>query len=393
MFIKFLQMSGVILKKGKEKILKQRHHWIFSGAIDSFPKDYVDGHLIGIYSSTSELLGYGYFNRKCSLAGRVVSFGSEDPYLFLKQSLERAIVMRSTFFADASYRLVNGEGDLLPGLIIDKYGSYLVLQIGTLGMEFLKSWIVDQLRELLPIAGIYEKSTLPTRKEEGLEKQEGLLWGEVPNETEIEEEGVRLKVDLKKGQKTGFFLDQREMRKWIGTLSRGKRVLNTFCYSGGFTLQAMKNQASRVDSVDISADAIELCKKNVALNGFSLNTHGFYAEDVFTFLKEKDLDYDIVILDPPAFAKKKGDIVAAARGYKEINRVALKKMPPKSILLTCSCSYHMGADLFRTVVFQAALEAKRSVKVIGEHRLAVDHPINLYHPESNYLKSLLLYVD
>lgn len=393
MFIKLVQMNGVILKKGKEKILKQKHHWIFSGAIDSYPKDYIDGHLIGIYSSSSELLGFGYFNRKCSLAGRIISFGIEDPYLSLKESLERALSLRAAFFKDESYRLVNGEADLLPGLIIDKYGPYLVFQIGTLGMEFLKPWLVDQLRALLSVKGIYEKSTLPTRKEEGLEKKEGPLWGDVPNETVIEEEGVRFKIDLKKGQKTGFFLDQREMRKWIETLSKGKRVLNAFCYSGGFTLHALKGEASRVDSVDISSEAIELCKQNVALNGFSLNAHGFYAEDVFIFLKQKELEYDIVILDPPAFAKKKSDVVAAARGYKEINRLALKKMPPKSILLTCSCSYHMSEELFRTILFQAALEAKRSVKVLGEHRLAIDHPVNLFHPESNYLKSLVLHID
>lgn len=387
--------TGVTLKKDKEKVLHQRHHWVFSGAIHSFPPSFTDGDLLPVFSFAHELLGYGYFNRKTSLCGRMLSFGSDDPKKTLLQNIKNAIALRKLLFTEneTAYRLINGEGDLIPGLIVDRYGDYLVIQISTLGMERLKPTIISHLTSLLPIKGIYEKSLLPSRKEEGLEPFEGNLFGSLKDLVEINERGSKFLVSYEKGQKTGFFLDQREMRSLIGQLAKGKRVLNCFSYTGGFSIAALHGGAISCDSIDISKEAIELTKKNLLLNGFDPEQNKLLTEDVTKYLRAApSLPYDIVILDPPAFAKKKQDVIQACKGYKEINRQAIQKMPAGSLLLTCSCSYHVDEELFQKVLFQAAFDAKRSVKILSKHHLASDHPINLFHPEGNYLKSLLLYI-
>lgn len=386
-------MESVVLKKGKEKIFYKRHHWIFSGAIASFPDGYQDGELVSVCSSEKELLGWGFFNKKCSLSGRIVSFGTGDVYLFLKKSLLNALSLRQSLLNDpntTAFRLINGEGDGLPGLIIDKYGPYLVVQTGTLGMRKLLPFFVELLRENLELQGIYDKSIANSLKEEGLASREEILWGEIPETTLILEEGIKYVVSLKKGQKTGFFLDQREMRKIVRSLSYKKRVFNGFCYSGGFTLAALKGGASSVDSVDISADAMGLFKENVQLNGFSFANNHFYQEDIFDFLSSNTFDYDLVILDPPAFAKKKKDLANAVKGYKKLFKCAMQKMPEGSLLFLSSCSYYLNETLFENLITQAALEARRTPRIIGRHRHAYDHPINPFHPESNYLKSLTL---
>ncbi len=388
--------SAVILKKDKEKVLHQSHHWVFSGAIQSFPTQFVNGDLLPVYSFANELLGYGYFNQNSSLCGRMISFGSNDPHETLLQNIKNAIALRKLLFkeTETAYRLINGEGDLIPGLIVDRYGDYLVIQISTLGMDRLKPLIISHLTSLLPVKGIYEKSLLPTRKEEGLAPFEGNLFGEIKDLVEINERGSKFFVSYLKGQKTGFFLDQREMRYLIGDFAKGKRVLNCFSYTGGFTIAALNQGATLAHSIDISKEATELTKANLILNGFDPEVHKPLTEDVTQFLRNAtSLPYDIVILDPPAFAKKKQDVIQGCKGYKEINRQAIQKMPKGSLLLTCSCSYHVDEELFQKVIFQAALDAKRSVKIISKHRLASDHPINLYHPEGNYLKSLLLYIE
>ena len=389
-----IQTHPIILKKGKEGIFLQRHHWIFSGAIASYPQGYRDGDLAPIHSSNGKLLGWGFFNKRCSLAGRVVSFGEKEPYAALKDLLKGALKLRETLANSTdttAFRLVNGEGDGLPGLIVDKYGPYLVIQTGALGMRKLLPFIVDQLRELLPLKGIYDKSLGTSLKEEGVEPQEKILWGEIPDRVEIKEKGIRYLVAIKEGQKTGFFLDQREMRSLVSELSKGKRVLNAFCYTGGYTLSALKGGAVSVDSVDLSASALELCKENVSLNGYT-QENAFFQSDVFDFLEQKTCDYDLVILDPPAFAKKRRDIPAACKGYKRLFTKALKKMPQGSTLLVSSCSHYMTEELFTQCVRDAALDAQRALRIIGSHRLAFDHPINIFHPESAYLKSLLLHI-
>lgn len=391
-----LNIPKVILKTGKDKPIRNRHHWIFSGAVAHLPQ-FEDGECLGVYSASEEFLGWAYFNRRAKILGRMISFDERSPKDSIHYHLNKALEMRKKLLDDRktnAFRLVNGEGDLLPGLIIDCYRDVCVVQISTLGMQRWRGDVVEWLKQQLQPRSIYEKSLLPSRKEEGLENEQGALFGEVPAaEFEIMENGVRFNVSILHGQKTGFFLDHREMRQYIRGISGGKRVLNCFSYTGGFSVYAAVGGAARVDSVDISQPAVQTAQRNMALNGVDLTTHRFFATDVFAFLREQPLDYDIVILDPPAFAKKQKDVVAACRGYKDINRISMEKMPKGSILLTSSCSYHIDEALFQTVVFQAAVEAGRTVRIIGRHQMASDHPINICHPESDYLKSLVLFVE
>lgn len=388
-----MHSKGVILRPGKDKAIRQRHHWIFSGAIASIPEG-EDGSLWPVYSAEGHLLGTGYFNRNLSLIGRMVSFDATPPLEAMREHLEQAIQLRRALFDDAltnAYRLVNGEGDLLPGLIVDRYGPVLVIQISTLGMERLRDFIVEQLQKMLHPKTIYEKSHMTSRREEGLADFQGIVFGEEVKNLEIRENGLRFTVSILEGQKTGFFLDHREMRALTREYAKGKRVLNCFAYTGGFSVYAASGGARQVDTVDVSGHAMELARRNMALNGF--HDQKFFTADVFDFLREKELPYDFVILDPPAFAKHQRDKISACRGYKDINRLAMQKMPKHSLLLTSSCSYHVDSELFQKVVFQSAVEAGRVVRILGRHRLAADHPINLCHPEGDYLKSLLLYVE
>lgn len=384
----------VILKPGKDKPLRNRHHWIFSGAVQQLP-EFKDGECLPVYTADQELLGWGYFNRQAQIVGRMLSFDETPPQERINALLENALSLRQKMVGTDTdaYRLVNGEGDLLPGLVIDKYRDVIVVQIGTVGMRQFRPQIVQWLVNKLHPNSIYEKSLLPSRKEEGLQDEQGALFGPIPTDiVEIRENGLRFGVSILHGQKTGFFLDHREMRQQVRELSKGKRVLNCFAYTGGFSVYAAAGEATEIDSVDISGAAIRMGERNMELNGLASDKHRFIAADVFEFLREQPLDYDLIVLDPPAFAKRQKDMVQACRGYKDINRLAMQKMPPGSLLLTSSCSYHVDEGLFQTVVFQAAVEAGRTVRIIGRHRMAVDHPVNICHPESDYLKSLLLYV-
>lgn len=389
------KIAGVVLKPGKDKAIRHHHHWIFSGAVQTLPS-FQDGDLLPVYAADGAFLGSGYFNKQSGIIGRLVAFDQTPPLAAIEKRIDEAIALRHQWFdphVTNAYRLINGEGDGLPGLVVDKYDQILVMQISTKGMDRLKSHLVDYLNRVCHPQSIYEKSLLPSRREEGLKDQQGWLKGTPQDEIEVRENGHRFLVRFEKSQKTGFFLDHREMRQWIKSLAINKRVLNAFAYSGGFSVYALAGGAKHVDSVDISEEAIQLAKLNVQMNGFQTDSQGFFIEDVFQFLRQKPLDYDLVILDPPAFAKKQKDVVPACRGYKDINRIAMQKMPPHSLLLTCSCSHYVNEELFQKVLFQAALEAGRFVRMIGRHRLAPDHPINLFHPESDYLKSFLLYVE
>lgn len=385
----------VVLKPGKEKALLHRHHWIFSGAIAQYPQ-FEDGDILFVHSSQGQRLGSAYFNRKSSIVGRMVSFNTTPAMEAIQANVDAAIALRRHLFTGAqtnAYRLINGEGDRLPGLVVDQYGVVLVVQIATLGMERLLPWLTEYLVKALKPRCIYHKSLLPSRQEEGLLQVEETLYGAKVDEVCIVENGLSFIVSITEGQKTGFFLDHREMRQWVRTLASGKRVLNCFSYTGAFSVYALAGSAVAVDSVDIGHAAIELAKRNVALNHFSVEHQGFFTADVFQFLREHPLAYDLVILDPPAFAKRQKDVVQACRGYKDINRLAMQKMPANSLLLTSSCSYHVDKDLFQKVIFQAAVEANRNVRIIGTHRMAGDHPVNICHPEGDYLKSLLLYIE
>ncbi|MBP9842013.1 MAG: class I SAM-dependent rRNA methyltransferase [Simkaniaceae bacterium] len=387
--------QNVILKRGKEVIFRNRHLWIFSGAIESYPKGYQEGAIYPVCSSKGDLLGHAYFHSKQSLAGRIVSFGDEDPWQGICRHLDQAINLRKALFHPQetnAFRLVNGEGDHLPGLVIDQYGEYLVLQSGTLGIDLLKEKIVTYLMEKGVWKGVFEKSSSGSRKEEGLQDQIKVLAGTPCENIEIIENGVRFRVNWEKGQKTGFFLDQREMRLLVKKMSRGRKVLNCFSYTGGFSIYALQGGAAAVDSLDISAAALAMGKEHLHMNGGTDVPVQWIEQDAFDFLRNDSLNYDLVILDPPAFVKKKRDLAQGIRGYREINHQAMSKMPRGSFLLTCSCSYYLDEAEFRTLLFQAAEKAEREVQVIHESFHAPDHPLNLFHPEGRYLKSFLLYL-
>lgn len=387
--------QGIILQRGKERPIKDKHHWIFSGAIAKAP-NYSNGDILPVYSASGELLGHAMMNKDTSIAARMINFDSTDPVSSIKLNIKRAIKYRQELFRNQNtnaYRLINGEGDNLSGLVIDKYNNVLVVQIVSTGMDKLINEIVSVLTNELDVDCIYEKSTIGARKKEGLPDMERILFGKLPNKVEILENGVKFLVDIKNSQKTGLFLDQREMRKLVGEFAKDRTVLNCFSYTGGFSLYAAINGARKVVSVDIAQDAVNLSKDNFAANKISTDNHEFRAVDAFDYLHNQELNFDFIILDPPAFAKKREDIPNARRGYLDINKTALRKMPSNSFLLTCSCSYHMDQKMFEDIIKQAALETGRKAKIIAKHRLASDHPLNIFHNEMDYLKSLLLYID
>lgn len=389
------EANAVVLKPGRDKPVRSKHHWIFSGAVARLP-EFEDGDILPVSASGGDHLGYGYFNRRCSIIGRMLSFDRTPGAEAVRAAIERAADLRRALFTETTnaYRLINAEGDGLPGLIVDRYGDVLVLQIATLGMERLKPFVLDCLRRAAPLRAIYERSNMAARREEGLADEEGLLDGDLPAEVQILENRFPFLVDIVHSQKTGFFLDQREMRQLVMSFSRGKSVLDAFSYSGAFSVYALHGGAARVVSVDVSEPALDLARRNVSLNGFAPRVEDFLKADVFEFLREENPEgYDFIILDPPALAKKKADVVPACRGYKDLNRLALSKLPAGGLLLTFSCSHFVDEALFQTVLFQAALEAGRRVRILQRHHLSFDHPLNIYHPESEYLKGFLLYVD
>ncbi|HMW02050.1 MAG TPA: class I SAM-dependent rRNA methyltransferase, partial [Acidobacteriota bacterium] len=285
----------VILHRGKEKAIRNHHHWIFSGAIKHLP-EFENGDVLPVFSSEKEFLGWGYFHSKCSITGRMISFEQKDPRLTLKEKIQKAIEFRRLLFENSetnACRIINSEGDGIPGLIVDKYNEILVIQISTLGIEKLKPVIVETLTELLSPASIFEHSASPSRREEGLKTVKQLLAGNpVPQLVEIRETGLTFFADIERGQKTGFFLDQREMRRLVGELAINRRVLNCFSYTGAFSVYALKGGARQVDSVDISAEAIEATRRHFEVNHCELEGNRLIVEDVFSFLRQPELPYD-----------------------------------------------------------------------------------------------------
>jgi 23S rRNA (cytosine1962-C5)-methyltransferase len=384
----------VVLKPGRDKALRNRHPWIFSGAIESAPP-FENGDVLPVYSSPGEFLALAYFHKENSISGRVLTFLDEPVENALEQRISEAIALRSKMFdreLTNCYRLINAEGDGIPGLIVDVYDDLAVLQINTWGIERLKGLILQKLSSKLKLRGIYEKSQSSARRQEGLPDAVGALFGQCPKEMLVKENGILFLVGVEDGQKTGFFLDQREMRRLVGRLCKNKRVLNCFSYTGGFSLFALKGGAESVTSIDSSEEACRYAMENTLLNHFPLAQHEVIRADVFDYLKHNKDSFDIVILDPPAFAKKRQDVNDACRGYKEINRRSFEMMPPNSYVLTSSCSHYIDEDLFQQLIFQAAIEAKREAAICSRHVQATDHPISLFHPEGGYLKSLLLHI-
>ncbi len=387
--------SAVILHPGKDKAVRNRHPWIFSGAVRRLPA-LEPGEIRTVQAADGSFLGSAYFNPRASIVGRMLTFDRTPPLDALRDALRRASALRRRLMGEdrsGACRIVNGEGDDCPGLIVDRFADVLVVQISTLGMERLKDFVLDELEGLFSPRSIYEKSSLPSRREEGLPPAEGPLRGPAPDPLEILEDGLKLMVDIPGGQKTGFYLDQREMRRMARRLAAGRRVLNAFAYSGSFTVAALAGGAVSADSVDASAKAVALARDNCLRNGFPEEGLGFHEADVFEFLRGRPLDYDLIILDPPAFAKHKSEVMAACRGYKDLHRVTFEKAPAGALVMTFSCSRFVDETLFGQVIFQAALEAGRRVRILQRHHQALDHPVSVYHPESDYLKGLILHVD
>jgi len=384
----------VILKPGREKSILRSHRWIFSGAVQTLPQ-FENGSILDVHSATGEFLAQAYFNRSSSILGRVISFDRQPVEDVLRNEISRAVLLRKNLFDKntTGYRLINSEGDSLPGLVADNYDGVLVLQIGTLGMEKLKSSVLSILSDQLSPTSVLEKSALPARREEGLKDFDGILSGEKVSRTEILENGLRFEVDFEHAQKTGFFLDQRENRSLIRSFAKDRAVLNCFSYTGGFSVYALDGGARSAVSLDSSSQALETAKSNYRLNRNLADPEFFVDSDANEYLRKAKGQYDMIVLDPPAFAKKKADVNNACRAYKDLNRVAMLALKTPGFILTCSCSHFIDENLFGQVIFQAAMEAGRKVRILQTHRLAMDHPVSVFHPEGAYLKSLFLYVE
>ena len=389
----------IILKRGKEESLLRFHPWVFSGAIDYMEEKVEDGELVEVHSSTGDFIATGHY-QKGTIAVRVLSFSNVPiDMAFWKELLYKSFQVRKAAGLVGSpqtntFRLVHGEGDNLPGLIIDCYGSTAVMQAHSVGMHLSRREIAAALMEVMEdrICNIYYKSdtTLPFLNADG--QDNGFLYGRNENNIAIEN-GMRFHVDWIKGQKTGFFIDQRDNRQLLETYSNGRNVLNMCCYTGGFSFYAMRGGAKTVHSVDSSAKAIELTNQNVEINFPNDSRHEAFCEDAFKYLDKMDKFYDLIILDPPAFAKHRGAIHNALKGYIRLNCKAFEKIQPGGIIFTFSCSQVVSKDQFRNAVFTAAAQAKRNVRILHQLHQPVDHPINIYHPEGEYLKGLVLYVE
>jgi 23S rRNA (cytosine1962-C5)-methyltransferase len=389
-------MIRVILKPNREKPVRASHPWIFSGAIDQVDADFKKGDLVQVLTHKEEFLGIGYINPDSQISTRMLTFQDEAiNKSFFKKRFEEARTLRAQFISKDTnaYRLIHSESDFLPGLILDQYDDFIAAQFLTAGMEQLKSVILQVIQEVFHPKGIFDKSDAGARNQEGLKMTHGVLSGEEPpDQINIEEYGVRFKVDLKQSQKTGFFLDQRENRHWVGQHSTGKRVLDCFAYSGGFSVHAAKGGAASVTAVEEQKHACEMIRKNFGIHGFISDSYKVECCDVFNFLRQDQNSYDLIVLDPPAFCKHKKQVAKAAKGYKDINLNAMKRVAPGGLLLTFSCSSFVDADLFQKIIFGAAKDAKRNVQIIQKTANAFDHPANIYHPEGEYLKGLILRV-
>jgi 23S rRNA (cytosine1962-C5)-methyltransferase len=385
----------VILKKNKEESILRRHPWIFSGAIDLIDEEIVDGDIVSIYDSRKRFLAIGHF-QNATIAVRIVSFEEREiNQKFFTQKLGDAIQLRRNlglFSSDNSIcRLVHGEGDGLPGLIIDFYENVAVVQCHSIGMYHSLSFINKALQKnIADLQAVYSKSsdTLHTKEI----AQDSFLFGNTNVPHSSTERGIRFSIDWITGQKTGFFVDQRENRTLLGNYANGKKILNTFCYSGGFSLSALHAGAKEVHSLDSSKKAIDLTDANIALNKFK-GKHKSIVADAMEYLKNLDNSYDIIILDPPAFAKHRDKRHQAIQGYKRLNEMAIKAIKPGGIIFTFSCSQVVDKYLFTNTVIAAAINSRRNIRILEQLHQPADHPINAFHPEGEYLKGLVIQVD
>lgn len=386
----------LILAPGKDKALLRRHPWLFSGAVRRIVGEPQEGDLVDVTAADGQWMAVGHYQNE-SIICKVLSFDTPDvDEDFFRRRIASAVAYRQRlgFFGQNDtnvFRLVHAEGDGLPGLVCDWYNGVLVMQAHSVGMHRLFPLFTGLFREALEPYGlqsIFDKSSATVQSASA----DGYLWGIEPPEWEIQEHGNRLLINFFEGQKTGFFIDQRENRQLVQELSAGHRVLNCFGYTGGFSLAALRGGADFVETVDISKKAIELCNRNVALNFGSEAKHQGTVADVLKYLQAIE-DYDFIILDPPAFAKNHRSLQQGLKGYRAINQRAMEVLPAGGLLMTFSCSQAVSQDDFRTMVFTAAANAHRNVRIVRQLPHAMDHPVSVYHPEGEYLKGLLLYVD
>jgi len=395
-------MTNIYLKRGKDESLRRFHPWVFSGAIHHFEEQPAEGDLVRVLTAEGEFIAVGHW-QVGSIAVRVLSF-VEEPIddAFWRRRIQVALdARRSMGVADNpqndTFRLVHGEGDNLPGLVIDIYGATAVVQAHSVGMHVVRQQVAQALKDVMGerLQNIFYKSetTLPFKA--GLGQENGFLLGGSPDDVAMEN-GLRFHIDWLRGQKTGFFIDQRENRALVERYAAGKDVLNMFCYTGGFSLYALRGGAGHVDSVDVSQKAVDLVNVNVRKNFPDADNHTAVAQDAFEYLsaqKNRNRTYDLIILDPPAFAKHRDAVKNALRGYQRINAKAIEMIRPGGILFTFSCSQAVDKEAFRLAVFSAAAQVGRKVRILHQLHQPQDHPINIYHPEGEYLKGLVLYVE
>lgn len=390
---------ALYLAPGKEKAVLRRHPWIFSGAVRKQAGSPLAGDIVDVFSSDGRWLASGHYQDD-SIVCKVLSFDTPDvdsaqhPEFWCERVRQAVDYRRRLGFLDSQntdvFRIVHAEGDFLPGLVADYYNGVLVLQAHSVGMHRTFPLLAQLFREELPLVSVFDKSsnTIP-----GGGVHDGYLWGEEPDEWEIHESGNKLLINFYEGQKTGFFIDQRENRALVGSLARNRRVLNCFGYTGGFSLGALRGGAAYVETVDISKKAIDLCNRNVAMNFGPEASHKGVVADVLQYLDTADDQFDLIILDPPAFAKNHRNLQQGLKGYRSINQRAMEKIRPGGLLFTFSCSQAVSRDDFQTVCFTAAASAGRKVRIVRQLPHAMDHPVSIYHPEGEYLKGLLLSVE
>lgn len=384
------------LKPGKERSVRGGHPWIFSGALDDAPASTPAGSVVRVLDADNNYLASGYYNPRCGIAVRVLTL-QDDPIddSFFEQRLSQALTLRRTLLpADTNaFRLLNGEGDFLPGVVVDVYGEIVVLQCLTAGAAAMKSAVIGAIVTSLAPRGIFERSVGSVRREEGLGQEVGVVYGEVPSDPIlIEENGLRFEVDIRGGQKTGFFLDQRDNRQLVRELAAGRTVMNAFAYTGAFSVYAAAGGARQVVSVESSTAAIELAKRNWQHNRLDDGIGELIDADVFRYLRQDERLYDLLILDPPALAKHRRDVQQASRAYKDMHLCGLRRSAPGALIATFTCSQHVPLELLARTVNSAATDTRKRVQILRSLGPGMDHPIHIAHPEGEYLKGLLLRV-
>lgn len=396
-----MEIKSIQLKAKKDEGIRRRHPWVFSGAIKNLEAGILDGALVQVHSNKGGHLGYGHYSKGTSIAIRMISFDETIPTgSFFQDKIKQAVAVRQDLGlinsdGQNTCRLVHAEGDGLPGLIVDYYDRVAVIQTHSLGMHHSLEWIIEALKAELKddLVGVYNKSAKVLRKNGHVTNLDTWVHGNAPENWNAQEHGNAYVIDLVEGQKTGFFIDQRENRLLLGQLSKGKRVLNTFSYTGGFSVSALQGGATEVHSLDSSARALEIGEANVAKNGFSSDVHQSIQADALDYLKNGVADFDIVVLDPPAFAKSASARHAAIQGYKRINLRALETMKPGSLLMTFSCSQAVDDRMFTNTVIAAAIQAGRTARILYRLHQPADHPVSAFHPEGAYLKGLVVRVE